>query len=75
MAKVLAKFPGTSYVRTPESIVHTADAATERGTWTRRWRTREGPIELRGRYSATWKREIGGNGTPSWSLEREVTNE
>lgn len=75
MAAALAKFPGTSYVRTPDSIVHAENSATERGTWTRRWRTREGAMELRGRYSATWRRTVGGNGTPSWTLEREVTNE
>lgn len=75
MAAALAKFPGTSYVRTPEAITHTTDAAAERGTWTRRWRTREGPVELRGRYRASWRRTLGGNGTPSWTLEHEVTNE
>jgi Tol biopolymer transport system component len=75
MAAALSKFRGTSYVRTPESFSHAADTATERGTWTRRWPTREGPVELRGRYITHWRRTVGGNGTPSWVVEKEVTNE
>jgi hypothetical protein len=74
MAAALKKFRGTSYVRTPETITLQNDSATEHGTWVRRWRTAEGPVELRGRYSAVWHRRIGGNGTPSWTLQREVTN-
>jgi hypothetical protein len=78
MAASLAKFPGTSYVRTPANIAYKLDAeatATEHGTWVRRWRTADGPVELHGKYTAVWRRQIGGNGTPSWTLEKEVTNE
>ena len=75
MAAALEKFRGTSYVRTPETIALRNDSATEHGTWIRRWRGTDGPHELRGRYNAVWHRQIGGNGTPSWTLEKEVTNE
>jgi hypothetical protein len=75
MAAALKKFRGTSYVRTPESIELANASATERGTWTRRWRSRDGAVEQHGRYRATWRREVSGNGTPSWTLESEVTNE
>lgn len=75
MAAALAKFRGTSYVRTPETIALQNDSATESGTWIRSWRGTDGRHELRGRYSAVWHRQIGGNGTPSWMLEREATNE
>nr|MDP9194993.1 hypothetical protein [Acidobacteriota bacterium] len=75
MKTALSKFKGTSYVRTLETLSMQDSSATEQGTWIRRWRTNEGPVELRGRYTATWNRQIGGNGTPSWTLQREVTNE
>jgi hypothetical protein len=75
MAAALEKFRGTSYVRTIETLSLHDATATEHGTWIRKWRTAEGPVELRGRYTAVWHREIGGNGTPSWTLEKEVTNE
>jgi hypothetical protein len=71
MAAALAKFRGTSYVRTPESITMQESSATERGTWIRRW----GSNELRGRYTAVWRRTVGGNGTPSWTLHSEITNQ
>jgi len=75
MAEALKKFRGTSYVRTTETLALEDATATEHGTWIRKWRTAQGPIELRGRYTALWHRQIGGNGTPFWTLEREVTNE
>ena len=71
MAAALAKYRGTTYVRTTESLTMEASSATERGTWVRRW----GANELRGRYTARWRKTVGGNGTPSWTLEREATNE
>ncbi|HEV7764645.1 MAG TPA: hypothetical protein VGQ76_06565, partial [Thermoanaerobaculia bacterium] len=75
MAAALAKFRGTSYVRTIETLSLDGASATEQGSWVRGWRSADGPVELRGRYRAVWDREIGGNGTPSWSLRTEVTNE
>ncbi len=75
MAAALAKNRGTSYVRTLESLSMDGSSATERGTWVRRWRSADGAVELRGRYRAVWNREIGGNGTPSWTLRSEITNE
>lgn len=75
MAEALKKFRGTSYVRTIEALALQDATATEHGTWIRKWRTADGPVELRGRYTAVWHRQIGGNGTPSWTLEREVTNQ
>lgn len=71
MAAALAKFRGTSYVRTTESLSMDGSSATEKGTWVRRW----GANELRGRYTSVWRRAVGGNGTPSWTLESERTNE
>jgi hypothetical protein len=71
MAASLAKFRGTSYVRTTESLTMQDSSATERGTWLRRW----GSNELHGRYTARWRRTVGGNGTPSWTLESEITNQ
>lgn len=75
MAAALKTFRGTSYVRTIESIAFGESSATERGTWIRRWRSADGPVELRGRYTASWQRTIGGDGAPSWAVGREVTNE
>jgi hypothetical protein len=75
MAAALKKFRGTSYIRTPETFALQDAFATEHGTWIRKWRSAEGPVELRGRYTALWHRQTGGNGTPSWTLEKEVTNE
>jgi hypothetical protein len=75
MTAALAKFRGTSYVRTPESFTIAGSSVTEHGTWVRRWRTTDGPVELHGRYTAVWKREVGENGVPSWDLASEKTNE
>lgn len=71
MRAALAKFRGTSYVRTIETLSMNGDTATEEGTWTRRWRGGEGPVELHGRYTANWRRSIGGNGAPAWELVSE----
>jgi hypothetical protein len=71
MADALEKFRGTSYVRTTESWSREGASMTERGTWVRRW----GSNELRGRYTAVWRRIVGGNGTPFWALLNERTNE
>lgn len=62
------------YERTPESIdVSRSDAAaSERGTWTGRWTNAAGPVELRGHYMAVWRRAVGGNGVPSWTLQTEL---
>jgi Tol biopolymer transport system component len=75
MTAALAKFRGTSYVRTIETLSMASDSATERGTWIRKWRGAEGPVEQHGRYTTVWHREIGGNGTPSWSVEAERTDQ
>ena len=71
MAAALAKFRGTSYERTTESLTMDGSTATEHGTWVRRWNGHE----LHGRYTTIWQRTVGGNGTPSWALQREVTNQ
>jgi hypothetical protein len=71
MVEALKKYHGTSYVRTTESLSMDGSSATEKGTWVRRW----GSNELRGRYTAVWRRTVGGNGTPSWTLDTERTNE
>jgi hypothetical protein len=75
MSEALAKFRGTQYVRTPDSFTLDGSSATEHGTWVRRWSTATGPAELHGRYTAIWHRDLGGNGTPSWSLVSENTTE
>lgn len=75
MAAALKKFRGTSYIRTTETLTFDGADAKEHGTWIRKWRTAEGPVELRGRYTTVWHRGVGGNGTPFWTLEKEVTNE
>ncbi|MEA2489750.1 MAG: hypothetical protein QOH21_1542 [Acidobacteriota bacterium] len=75
LADRFAKMPGVVYVRTPESIdVSRSDAAaSERGAWTARWTTAGGPIEMRGHYSAVWRREISQvTGARSWTIHSEI---
>jgi hypothetical protein len=74
-AEALRNDRNARYVRTIESVEMRDDGATERGTWYRRWRTAQGPVELRGRYTSVWTRTIGGNGAPSWELQSENTTE
>lgn len=71
----LAPYPGTSYVRTTESLDLANDTATEKGIWTRRWRTTEGPVELHGHFTTIWHREAAGNGTVFWAPQSERTTE
>lgn len=71
-AASVAQHRGTSYERTPAELTITGDAATERGTWVRRWRSRGTPVELRGDYTVTYRRSIGGNGVPAWAMETET---
>jgi hypothetical protein len=72
MHVALAKFRGTSYVRTIDSLSIDGASATESGTWLRRWRSSEGPVELRGHYTTIWKSEMGGNGTVSWDIASDT---
>jgi len=67
-----APYRGTSYVRTITSIDMRPDAtATERGTWTRSWRSGGEARELRGDYTVTWHRVVGENGIPGWRMVSE----
>ena len=60
------------YIRAPEQIEVAANGTTasERGTWTGRWRTKSGTHEQRGRYTAEWEC------TPlGWQIVGEVYRE
>ncbi|HYI11884.1 MAG TPA: DUF4440 domain-containing protein [Thermoanaerobaculia bacterium] len=59
------------YVRTPSAIEVKGDAATERGKWRGTWTGKKGPEERRGTYTATWRRTVSSNGTPSWVIAAE----
>lgn len=71
-AASVAPYRGTSYVRTITSLDVRPDAtATERGTWTRQWRSGGEPRELRGEYTVVWHRIMGDNGIPGWRMVSE----
>lgn len=74
LTEQFAQFGDVVYVRTPQTIdVSRADAAaSERGTWTGRWTNAAGPVALHGEYMAVWRRTIGDNGVPSWTLQSEL---
>ncbi|HEX2062680.1 MAG TPA: hypothetical protein VHK90_18205 [Thermoanaerobaculia bacterium] len=61
-----------AYVRTPDSWDLATDRAIERGTWVRRWRAGGTDRELHGDYTVTWRKTIGGSGTPLWNIETET---
>jgi hypothetical protein len=71
LAESLAAHRATSYVRTLAALEMAGEAATERGTWVRRWRSRGVPVELQGDYEVTWRRTVSGNGTPVWRVAAE----
>jgi len=58
-----------SYVRTTKSVrVYTPwEMAHEDGEWVGRWTEADGPVEIRGAYTAKWRRTGG-----LWLLEAEV---
>lgn len=58
-----------SYVRTPSSVRLFAPwaMAAESGTWVGRWAEPDGRVEIRGTYTAKWRRVDG-----VWLLEAEV---
>ncbi|HEY0158745.1 MAG TPA: hypothetical protein VGF28_15790 [Thermoanaerobaculia bacterium] len=66
-AASVAKFRGTSWVRTPDRFELSGDRATERGTSVRRW----GSSEIRNDYTVVWRRTVSATGTPAWTLLRE----
>lgn len=74
LAGQFEKLRDVVYVRTPETIdVSRSDAAaSERGTWTGRWTSDAGPVEVRGDYMAVWRRETSAAGTPSWTIQSEL---
>ncbi|MBL0170325.1 MAG: nuclear transport factor 2 family protein [Gemmatimonadaceae bacterium] len=64
-----AALPDVRYVRTPQAVrVYAPWAmADERGTWVGTWTEPDGPVVIRGNYSAKWRRIDG-----AWLLEAEV---
>lgn len=58
-----------SYVRTPTAVRVFApwQMAEENGTWVGRWAESDGQVEIRGTYTAKWRRLDG-----TWLLEAEV---
>ena len=58
-----------SYVRTPNAVRVFApwQMAEENGTWVGRWAEPDGRVEIRGTYTAKWRRIDG-----VWLLEAEV---
>jgi hypothetical protein len=72
LAEALAKSPGSAYVRTTETLDVSGSTATERGTWIRTWRGTSQKRALSGDYAVTWRRTVGGNGVPSWAIEKET---
>ncbi len=61
--------PDVSYVRTPASVrLFTPwQMAEENGTWVGRWTEPDGRVDIRGTYTAKWRRLDG-----TWLLEAEV---
>lgn len=66
--------PDVVYVRTPEAIeISRSDPiAFERGTWTGRWSTPVGPVDMAGQYAAVWRRDTTPSGARTWMLQSEV---
>ena len=69
LAQQLGSRPGLLYVRTPLRItVQPAwDTATEEGEWSGRWTDQDGPVAVRGKYLAHWRRVNG-----AWKLSAEL---
>lgn len=69
MATQFARRPDTRWVRTPETIA-VFDAwgvASERGQWVGTWTEPDGPMVIRGRYEAQWRRQDG-----IWRIQGEL---
>jgi ketosteroid isomerase-like protein len=68
-AQQFATLRDVSYVRTTKSVrVYTPwEMAHEDGEWVGRWTEADGPVEIRGAYTAKWRRTGG-----LWLLEAEV---
>lgn len=68
-AEQFAQREGLVYVRTPDAIdvSKSGDIASERGTWTGKWKD----VDIRGHYMAVWRRDVGENGVPSWTIRSE----
>lgn len=58
-----------SYIRSPVSVRLFApwQMAEENGTWVGRWTETDGRVEIRGTYTAKWRRVAG-----EWRLEAEL---
>lgn len=68
----LAQFtrrPDTLWVRTPTviSVLQAWNMALEEGDWVGSWTDPDGPVELRGRYTAQWRRLSG-----TWRIQGEI---
>ncbi len=74
LAEQFTTRPDVVYVRTPESIEisRSDNAASERGTWTGRWTAPSGPVDLRGNYSAVWRRDLSATGARTWTIQTEL---
>jgi ketosteroid isomerase-like protein len=69
MAAAFARRPDTRWVRTPETIT-VFDAwgvAAESGSWVGTWTEPDGPVVIRGSYSAQWRRQDG-----VWRIQGEL---
>lgn len=67
--KIFADNPDVLYVRTPNKVEISSylPRAAESGDWVGTWTTAKGPIEVGGRYSASWIKVSG-----SWKLQSEM---
>jgi ketosteroid isomerase-like protein len=69
MAAQFARRPDTRWVRTPDSIA-VFDAwgvASEQGRWVGTWTEPDGPLVIRGIYTAQWRRQDG-----TWRIQGEL---
>jgi hypothetical protein len=74
LAEQFKNRPDVVYVRTPEAIElsRSDPSAFERGTWTGRWNTPVGYVDLSGQYAAVWHRDTSSTGARTWMLQSEV---
>jgi ketosteroid isomerase-like protein len=64
-----------NYVRTPRAIeISKSDPkAFEHGTWTGRWTSNTGIVDVKGTYAAVWRRTSSqATGAPSWQIDSEI---